>query len=125
MLMSQSLQFDTTEQLLMLACKVAIALDLAVSAGTTVKTDATANFMDLGAFREEVGFFIFHEDFNVLFRGFLTCQVACIWDIKLRYREKNKINIIFHEADKKQHSWVIVIIGATEYLSNDFINMFS
>lgn len=59
MLMSQSLQFDTTEQLLMLARKVAIALDLAVSAGTTIKTDATVNFKDLGAFREEVGFFTF------------------------------------------------------------------
>lgn len=87
--MNQSLQFDTTEQLLMLAWKVAIAPDLAVSARTTVKTDATVNFMDLGACREEAGFFISHEDFNVLSRGFLTCQVACIWDVKLRYREQN------------------------------------
>lgn len=63
------------------ACEVAVALDLAVSAGT-VKTDATANFMDHGAFRKEVGFFIFHEDFNALFRGRLTCKVICIWNIK-------------------------------------------
>lgn len=92
MLMSQSLQFDTTEQLLMLACKVAIALDLVASAGKTVKTDATVNFMDLGAFREEVGFFLFHEDLNVLFRGFLTCQVACIWDTKSSRKNNNNKN---------------------------------
>lgn len=106
----------------MLASKVAIALDLAVSARTRVKTDATVNFMDLGAFREEVGFFLLHEDFYVLFRGFLTCQVACILYIKLRYKKKK---IVLCEADKKQHSWVIMIIGTTVYLSNSFINMFS
>jgi len=93
MLMSQSLQFDTTEQLLMLACKVAIALHLAVSAGTTAKTNATVNFTNLGAFREEFWGFIFHEDFNILLIGFITCQVAYIWDIKLRYQEKK---IIFY-----------------------------
>lgn len=60
----------------MLAYKVGFALDLAVSAGTMVKTDTILNFMDLGAFREEVGFFIFCESFNVLFSGFLTCEVA-------------------------------------------------
>lgn len=78
----------------MLASKVAIALDLAVSAGTRVKTDATVNFMDLGAFREEVGFFLLHEDFYVLFRGFLTCQVACILYIKLRYQKKKKLYFV-------------------------------
>lgn len=82
--MSQSLQFDTTEQLLMLAYKVTIALDLAVSAGTTVKTDTAVNYMDLCAFGAGVGFFTFHEDFNVLFSVFLICEVVSIWDIKLR-----------------------------------------
>lgn len=40
----------------MLVCKVAIALDLAVSAGTTVKTDATVNFMDLRSSGSKLGF---------------------------------------------------------------------
>lgn len=58
MLMSQRLQFDTTEQLLTLAYKVTIALYLAVSAGTTVKTDTAVNYMDLCAFKAKVGFFL-------------------------------------------------------------------
>lgn len=41
----------------MLACKVALALDRAVSAGTTVKMDTTANFMDLGATGKKLVFF--------------------------------------------------------------------
>lgn len=84
MLMSQSFQFDTTEQLLTLAYKVTTALDLAVSAGITVKTDIAVNYMDLCAFRAKAGFFAFHEDFYVLFSGFLICEVVSIWDIKLR-----------------------------------------
>lgn len=85
MLMSQRLQFDTTEQLLTLAYKVTIALYLAVSAGTTVKTDIAVNYMDLCAFKAKVGFFFaFHEDFNVLFSGFLICEVVSSWDIKFR-----------------------------------------
>lgn len=82
--MRQSLQFDTTEQLLMLAYKVAFSLDLAVSAGTMVKADTILNFMDLGAFREEVGFSIFCESFNVLFSGFLTFEVAYFMKQKKR-----------------------------------------
>lgn len=82
--MRQSLQFDTTEQLLMLAYKVAFSLDLAVSAGTMVKADTILNFMDLGAFREEVGFSIFCESFNVLYSGFLTFEVACFMKQKKR-----------------------------------------
>lgn len=31
-------------------------------------------------------------------------------------------NIVFHDANKKQCSWVIVIISAPEYLSSNFIN---
>lgn len=84
MLMRQSLQFDTTEQLLMLAYKVAFSLDLAVSAGTMVKADTILNFMDLDAFREEVGFSIFCESFNVLFSGFLTFEVAYFMKQKKR-----------------------------------------
>lgn len=66
----------------MLTCKIATVLDLAVSARTTVKTDATVNFMDLGNFREEAGI-LYMKRLMFYLVDLWHVRVICSWTLKI------------------------------------------